>query len=409
MSRRHLVTPGWPVARSLALIVALILVFGSAVSAVRIVSALELNPGADRYNFGAWEARNLPSKWLYELGALFRDKRSVDEQNADIVRYFDLSNQISRLEQTAAADDPQLHALYRERDGLENRVEDTLEDRIGAVLKDFGVTRSLPLLGSIVWPPVDFEFTDSPRSLATSPRDKIELLGTELLRDNLNLEQIEAIEAKTEEKEGVSALAAPTSGIGAYPSIVDHLGSYQSALEVVAHEWTHNYLFFRPLGFNYYKNNDLRTMNETTADLVGNEVAAEVMRRWPLPAPPPANPPPTTPAPPAVDVGAELRELRGQVDALLADGKVDEAEALMDAKRDDLQARGVYIRKLNQAYFAFNNLYAGEAGSPAATNPIGPKIDELRKQEGTLAEFVRVMGGITSVSELDAALGAAGP
>jgi hypothetical protein len=93
-----------------------------------------------------------------------------------------------------------------------------------------------------------------------------------------------------------------------------------------------------------------------------------------------------------------------QVDALLAEGKVDEAETLMDRKRDDQQARGVYIRKLNQAYFAFNNLYAGEAGSPAATNPIGPKIDELRKKEGSLATFVRVMGGITSVAELDAAL-----
>jgi hypothetical protein len=250
MSRRHLVTPGWPLARSLSLIVALILVFGSAAAAARIVSAFELNPGQDRYNFGAWEARNFPSKWLYEFGDLFRDNRSVDEQNADIIRYFDLTNQINRLEQTAPADDPQLHELYKQRDRLENRVEDTIEHRISTVLKDLGVTRDVPLIGDIVWPPVDFEFTDSPRSLATSPRDHIELLGTELLRDDLNLEQIEAIEEKTERQDNVSALAAPTSGIGAYPSIVDHLGSYQSTLQVVAHEWTHNYLFFRPLGFN---------------------------------------------------------------------------------------------------------------------------------------------------------------
>jgi hypothetical protein len=81
----------------------------------------------------------------------------------------------------------------------------------------------------------------------------------------------------------------------------------------------------------------------------------------------------------------------------------------MKAKRDDLQVRGVYIRKLNQAYFAFNNLYAGEAGSPAATNPIGPKIDELRQKEGSLAAFVDVMGNITSVEELNAALAAPGP
>jgi hypothetical protein len=183
---------------------------------------------------------------------------------------------------------------------------------------------------------------------------------------------------------------------------------------VIAHEWTHNYLFFRPLGFNYYKNNDIRTMNETTADLVGNEVAAEVMRRWPLPpketpppaaAPPAAAPPAATSPQPPVDVGAELRALRGEVDGLLAEGKVDEAETRMNEKRQDLASRGVFIRKINQAYFAFNNLYAGEAGSPAATNPIGPKVDQLRKQSASLEDFVAVMGDITSVAELDEALG----
>ena len=55
-------------------------------------------------------------------------------------------------------------------------------------------------------------------------------------------------------------------------------------------------------------------------------------------------------------------------------------------------ARGFHIRRINQAYFAFNNLYAGEPGSPAATNPIGPKVDELRKKEPTaqrLRETIR--------------------
>ncbi len=406
MPSRHLVTPGWPLARSLALLVSFVLVGGSFAFAAGLVSTLDVHPAPDRYDFAAWEARNLPAKWVYEFGEIFRRDRSVDEQNADIVRFFDLTNQINRLEQQVTADDPQLHDLYGERDRLENRVEDTIEDRIGTVLKDLGITRSVPLLGGVVWPPVDFEFTESPRSLATSPREKIELLGTELLRDNLTLEQVEAIEAKTEQEKGVSALAAPTSGIGAYPSIVDHLSSYRSALDVVAHEWTHNYLFFRPLGFNYYASNDLRTMNETTADLVGNEVSAEVLRRWPLPAPPPPDAA-ATPAPtpqPAVDVGAELRALRGEVDALLAEGKADEAETLMDTRRDELQAKGVYIRKINQAYFAFTNLYAGAAGSPGATNPIGPKVDQLRKKQDSLAAFVRVMGSITSVEELDAAL-----
>jgi hypothetical protein len=92
------------------------------------------------------------------------------------------------------------------------------------------------------------------------------------------------------------------------------------------------------------------------------------------------------------------------VDTLLAAGKIDEAEALMETRRQELAAQGYYIRKINQAYFAYLNLYAGEAGSPAAVNPIGPKVDELRKRTGSLERFVQVVGNVTSVPELDEAL-----
>ena len=79
----------------------------------------------------------------------------------------------------------------------------------------------------------------------------------------------------------------------------------------MAHEWTHNYLFFRPLGFNYYASNDLRTINETVADLVGNELAEAAIARWPLDAPAPAaTPAPSTPAEPRFDIGQALRSLR---------------------------------------------------------------------------------------------------
>ena len=85
----------------------------------------------------------------------------------------------------------------------------------------------------------------------------------------------------------------------------------------------------------------------------------------------------------------------------MAQDKIDEAEALMEQRRQELSAMGVTLRKLNQAYFAFVNLYAGEAGQPAATNPIGPKVDELRRRAGSLERFVRIIGGVTSAEELD--------
>lgn len=406
MPPRFLISPGWPLGRGLALFVSVILVVAATVASFATVKALELRVPADRYNLAAWEARHFSNKWWFELGDLFRKGRSGAERNREILRFFELTNEITRLEQQeSSTNDDRLNALHRERDRLENRVEDTIEDRISTVLREQGLTRRL-LLFTVVWPPVDFEFTDSPRNLVTSPRDRIELLTTELLRPDLSLAEVEEIERVTERRRNVSALAAPTAGIGAYPSIVGYLSSYERTVEVAAHEWMHNYLFFYPLGFNYYRSNDLRTMNETVADLVGQEIATEVLRRWPLPDD-------TTPqdqgtadpqSGPALDAGAELRRLRGEVDALLAAGDVDAAESLMETRRLELAAQGFYLRRLNQAYFAFNNLYAGEAGSPAATNPIGPKLDELRRRSSSLADFVALVSRMTSVEELDAAL-----
>jgi hypothetical protein len=90
-----------------------------------------------------------------------------------------------------------------------------------------------------------------------------------------------------------------------------------------------------------------------------------------------------------------------EVDGLLAQGRVDEAEALMEQRRREFAAEGYYFRKLNQAYFAFTNLYAGQAGDPSATNPIGPKVDELRRRSASLSDFLDRIGGVTSVADLD--------
>ena len=96
-----------------------------------------------------------------------------------------------------------------------------------------------------------------------------------------------------------------------------------------------------------------------------------------------------------------MRALRRQVEAMLAEGHVEEAEALMATKRDEFEAKGVFIRKLNQAYFAFHGFYADTAGS---IDPIGPKLQTLLEHAGSAGEFVRVAAGITNRAELDAAL-----
>ncbi len=410
-----------PLARAAASLIAAALVVASLAAAAYTFDAAGLRVGPNDYNLAAYELRSFGDRWLYALGGLFRGERSVNEQDRDLVRFLQLNREIEALEvqvsdagQRGDVLDPArlgaLRSSQTERARLENHVEATIERRIGSVAKDLGITRSFLFMHDIVWPPVDLEFTTSPRTLAVSPRDRIELADTSLLREDLTLAEVEAIERRREKRDNVAALAFATGGVGAYPTIVSYPEDYQRALEVAAHEWTHNYLAFRPLGIRYSDSNDLRTMNETVADIVGREVAAAVVAAWPLPA---ADAAPEVERPaveqepprePRVDAGEALRRLRGEVEVLLVAGRVAEAEALMERRRRELVAQGFALRRLNQAYFAFTNLYAGEAGSPAAVNPIGPKLDELRRRSGSLGAFVRVAGALTSVADLDRAL-----
>ncbi len=73
----------------------------------------------------------------------------------------------------------------------------------------------------------------------------------------------------------------------------------------------------------------------------------------------------------------------------------------MEEKRRYLADNGYYIRKLNQAYFAFHGSYADSAGS---IDPIGPKLDTLRKESTSLKAFVERARDLTSESDLDRAL-----
>jgi len=64
-----------------------------------------------------------------------------------------------------------------------------------------------------------------------------------------------------------------------------------------------------------------------------------------------------------------MRNIRRNVDAYLEQGQIDQAEKYMIEQQQFLSANGYYIRKLNQAYFAFHGNYAD---SPTSVNPIGP-------------------------------------
>jgi hypothetical protein len=98
-----------------------------------------------------------------------------------------------------------------------------------------------------------------------------------------------------------------------------------------------------------------------------------------------------------------MRATRVEVDRLLAEGRIVDAEAYMEARRRVFVEHGYAIRKLNQAYFAFYGSYADEPGASGA-DPIGPALRDLRYYTGSLAEFVSTARGLTSLADLQAAL-----
>ncbi|TAK70961.1 MAG: hypothetical protein EPO22_01445 [Dehalococcoidia bacterium] len=371
-----------------------------------------LPDGPDDFNSPGFVIRHSWVKFAYVATEPFRGSLSEQEKSAKVARYFQLNRLIADDEQVAGNPDAhatarasalaQLPKLRGERTDMANTVQRILEGRLTRVIKEAGLTRRFG--GDVVWPPVNIEFQDPPSVLVTSPRNEIRKESETLLEGDLSIERVEQLEANAERDGKTSALVVQIGGIAMYPAIIPEDADYAFVMDDIAHEWMHHYLFFTPLGRRYFSSGKLTTLNETVADLVGQELGARLVAEYPLgPSYVSSGGVMASPAP-AIDFVAEMRELRRQVEALLAQGKVDEAERLMEEKRRYLADNGYYIRKLNQAYFAFHGSYADSAGS---IDPIGPKLDTLRKDSPTLKAFVERARELTSEADLDRALASA--
>lgn len=106
---------------------------------------------------------------------------------------------------------------------------------------------------------------------------------------------------------------------------------------------------------------------------------------------------------PVFDFGAAMRETRVTVDALLAAGRVADAETYMDERRRVFADNGYLIRKLNQAYFAFYGGY--QSGSPGAGggDPIGEAVATIRRDSASIHDWIVRLRGIVTREELLAA------
>lgn len=281
-------------------------------------------------------------------------------------------------------------------------VEQVIERQVGQILVEAGLG-----LGSVPLPPVKFAFVEPPKKLVVSPRDHIETIYARMLDATISLDEMELAEQTVRREQNLSAYVTNIGGLGAYPTMVIDNASLEWILTTVAHEWVHNYLTFFPLGFNYGASSDIIIINETVADIVGNEVGAEALRRfYPELVPPP--PPPATAEeslPPTqartFDFDTTMRKTRLLVDALLAQGRIDEAERYMERRRQYFVANGYPLRVLNQAYFAFHGSYGTGA---AATSPLGPQLERLRELTPDVKTFLQVVRPFTTPADVAAAL-----
>lgn len=263
-----------------------------------------------------------------------------------------------------------------------------------------------------IMPPLLFKVTDLPLNLIISPRDNISTLRSMSLKAGMDALEKETLEDAIFEQFDLSALVEPVGGIGAYPTMVMRTRDINWLTDVIAHEWFHNYLSFFPLGVRYFDSDDLRSINETTANLSGTEVGRRVMMRfypayvsqYYLPGRDPATVLPEGRRQ-AFNYRKQMRETRLVVDYLLSIGQRERAERYMEERREFFWQNGYRIRKINQAYFAFYGSYNDTPGGGAAgDDPIGPAVQLLREQSAGLKGFIDKVKQVKSFEELLAEL-----
>jgi hypothetical protein len=369
-----------------------------------------------RFHLFNWEVGELFS----ETGKLFlrRPAVSVDD-TAEVLQYFNNIQQITSLETQQAlikyanqqpntlAENKAIEELKAKNDKIKETVVRTLETQIRDVLTEEGIRN--PFNNKIKiqfnFPPMNFHLGAPPYLLVVSPRDHIESIKEVTLLPELNLDDMKKIEDEVDDL-GVSSLVVGLGGIATYPSFVSNRSDLRYAINTAAEEWLHQYLAFTPLGFRYVLDQagirsdyDIATINETVAGIAAEEIGEKVYNKYyggdEIETPGDSN------NQTGFDFNKEMRQIRIAVDDYLSKGEIDQAETFMKNKQEFLLENGYFIRKLNQAYFAFYGTYAG---SPTSVSPIGTYVKDILSRSASLKDFLDEAASITSLNDLTAKL-----
>jgi len=340
------------------------------------------------------------------------------DKRALILEYLELRNEVSALQgelSNLLSDPAQENQKQREnalraelerkedsRIGLAPFVEQVLQDQLNSALVDLDLA-----YGGVLVPSVLYKSEPNSFALIVSPRDEIRQAANLMLVRGLTLDEIIHLEEDIETNLNLSALVVGIGGVGLYPSMIIETGNLDWLLHVVSHEWTHNYLTLRPLGMFYGTSPELTTINETVADLSADAIQRKAFELY-YPERLPPEPEQKTDEEPlpkdseeelllppesTFDFRTEMHNTRLEVDRLLAEGEIDEAEGYMEQRRILFWENGYQIRRLNQAYFAFHGSYAAQPGGAAGEEGVdlGAELRELNQKTTSYQEFMRLV------------------
>ncbi len=380
-----------------------------------------LNPAEEaafRHHFSltSWESRNLLSKWTHRLGTYLPWRSQPELKGRALVEeYLRLGSEVRRLrgeiDRVAAIGDAaaladvegELDELEGVRRAMRGAVEEMIESAVSGVLSDLDIGS----WGPFDYPPVDIRLDEPPRVLITSPRDRIMRSHEALVSVDITVEEREVVEAALLEGEDLSAMVMDIGGVATYPAIVAVAGDLRWTLQIAAHEWVHHYLVahLRPLGLRVFTAPEMLVINETLSEMAGREIGDMAFLAMGGTIDPPVDPPPTEVNAEPVDTGQfdfaeEMRETRLTVDELLAQGDIDGAEAYMEERRELFVENGFFIRKLNQAYFAFNGTYAEQ---PESSSPVGAQMRDIRAASADVKAFISTVSRVSTIVEFEEA------
>jgi hypothetical protein len=360
-----------------------------------------------------WECQALA---LELKQAAYNENKADPDDSVTVIKYFELVyeeneilDKIEMINNGLDVGDKDyyltcLAELSQQRIDVEQKAENILEKQVIQTLYNAGIYNPADSLWNVkaIFPAVKLRLQSPPCLLVVSPRDKIERLYNITLDSYMMPDEIADIEEKIEAA-GLSALIVDLGGIATYPSLVSNKYGLDFAINTAIEEWLHQYLAFRPLGALYALNQigikqpaEIITMNETLAGMVSRELGQALYQQYYAPyitrTESQDNNTDNT-----FDFNSEMHRIRVTVDTMLEQGEIKQAEDFMEESRLYLASHGYFIRKLNQAYFAF---YGSYADTPGFTDPIYEDLSELRENSASLSEFLNTASSFSNSEQL---------